>query len=148
MSDSLGSLGMYPTSFLHPWKFLGKSTGVGCHFLVHETFPTQGLNPGLPHGRKKLYYLSHQGCQASQIAQLVNNLPTIQETLTPLIIGSGSSPGEVILYQLQYSQAFVVPDSKESTYNMRELHLDSELRQFPGGGHGNPLQYTHSSILT
>ena len=42
----------------------------------------------------------------------------------------------------------MVPDSKESTYNMRELHLDSELRQFPGGGHGNPLQYTHSSILT
>ena len=26
-----------------------------------EIFPTQGLNPGLPHCRQTLYYLSHQG---------------------------------------------------------------------------------------
>ena len=25
----------------------GKSTGVGCHFLLHGIFPTQGLNPCL-----------------------------------------------------------------------------------------------------
>jgi len=31
-----------------PWDFPGKSTGVGCHFLLQEIFPTQGLNPGLP----------------------------------------------------------------------------------------------------
>ena len=29
--------------------FPGKSTGVGCHFLLQEIFQTQGLNPGLPH---------------------------------------------------------------------------------------------------
>ena len=27
----------------------GKSTGVGCHFLLQGIFPTQGLNPGLLH---------------------------------------------------------------------------------------------------
>ena len=36
---------------LPPWDFPGKSTGVGCHFLLQGIFPTQGLNPGLPHCR-------------------------------------------------------------------------------------------------
>ena len=38
----------------------GKNTGVSCHALLHEIFPTQGLNPGLPHCRQILYHLSHQ----------------------------------------------------------------------------------------
>ena len=32
---------------LCPWDFPGKSTGVGCHALLQETFPTQGLNLSL-----------------------------------------------------------------------------------------------------
>ena len=40
---------------------LGKNTGVGCHALLQGIFPTQGLNPGLPHRRWILYRLSHQG---------------------------------------------------------------------------------------
>ena len=39
----------------------GKNTGVGCHALLQGIFPTQGLNPGLPHCRRILYRLSHQG---------------------------------------------------------------------------------------
>ena len=39
----------------------GKNTGAGCHALLQGIFPTQGLNPGLPHCRWILYYLSHQG---------------------------------------------------------------------------------------
>ena len=39
----------------------GKNTGVGCHALLQGIFPTQGLNPGLPHYRWILYHLSHQG---------------------------------------------------------------------------------------
>ena len=34
---------------------------MGCHFLLQEIFPTQGLNPGLPHCRQMLYWLNHQG---------------------------------------------------------------------------------------
>ena len=49
------------TRLLRPWDFLGKSTGVGCHFLLQRIFPTQGSNPGLPHCRQMLYRLSHQG---------------------------------------------------------------------------------------
>ena len=43
------------------WDSPGKSTGVGCHFLLQRIFPTQGLNPGLPHCRQIPYHLSHQG---------------------------------------------------------------------------------------
>ena len=49
------------TRLLRPWDFLGKSTGVGCHFLLQGIFPTQGLNSGLPHCKQMLYRLSHQG---------------------------------------------------------------------------------------
>ena len=51
------------TRLLRPWDFLGKSTGVGCHFLLQGIFPTQGSNPGLLHCRQTLYHLSHQGSQ-------------------------------------------------------------------------------------
>ena len=45
------------------WDFPGKSTGVGCHFLLQRIFPTWGSNPGLLHYRQMLYLLSHQGSQ-------------------------------------------------------------------------------------
>ena len=53
--------GLYPIRLLRPWDFPGKSTGAGCHFLLQEIFPTQGVTPGLPHCRQMLYRLSHQG---------------------------------------------------------------------------------------
>ena len=45
---------------LCPWDSPGKNTGVGCHALLQGIFPTQGLNPGLPHCRQILYCLSHE----------------------------------------------------------------------------------------
>ena len=44
-----------------PWNFPGQNTGMGTHSLLQGIFPTQGSNPGLPHCRKTLYRLSHQG---------------------------------------------------------------------------------------
>ena len=53
------------TRLLCPWNFSGKNTGVGCHFLLQEIFPIQGLNlsPALaggffttePHGKPGVY---------------------------------------------------------------------------------------------
>ena len=60
VSNSLWPHGLGPTRLLHPWNFLGKSTRVGCHFLLQGIFLTQGSNPGLPHCRQTLYCLSHQ----------------------------------------------------------------------------------------
>ena len=35
MSDSVRPHGLQPTRLLRPWDFPGKSTGVGCHCLLH-----------------------------------------------------------------------------------------------------------------
>ena len=45
----------------YPCNSLGKNTGVDCHSLLQELFPTQGSNLGLPHCRQILHCLSHQG---------------------------------------------------------------------------------------
>ena len=41
MSNSLQTHWLYPTRLLLSWNFPGKSTGVGCHFLLQRMFPTQ-----------------------------------------------------------------------------------------------------------
>ena len=61
VSGSLQPHGLRPTRLLCPWNSPGKNTGVGCHFLLQGTFPTQRSNPGLLHYRWILYCLSHQG---------------------------------------------------------------------------------------
>ena len=56
VSDSLRSHGLESTRLLWPWDFPGKSTGVGCHFLLQGIFLTQGSNPGLLHCRLCFWY--------------------------------------------------------------------------------------------
>ena len=55
VSNSLQPHGVQPARLLPPWHFLGKNTGVGCHFLLQGIFLTQGLNLGLLHYRWILY---------------------------------------------------------------------------------------------
>ena len=52
---------MQPARFLCPWDFPGKNTGVDCHFLLQEIFPSQGSNPGLLHWQADSLSLSHLG---------------------------------------------------------------------------------------
>ena len=37
-----------PPGSFHPWDFLGKSTGVGCHFHLQGNLPDSGIEPGSP----------------------------------------------------------------------------------------------------
>ena len=53
---------------------------MSCHALLQGIFPTQGLNPGLPHCRQILYQLSHQGS------------PRILEWVTYLFSRGSSQP--------------------------------------------------------
>ena len=55
VSDSLQPCGLYS-----PWNSPGQNTGAGSLSLLQGIFPTQGSNPGLPHGRWILYQLSQQ----------------------------------------------------------------------------------------
>ena len=49
-----------PSLLRIPWISQGWSPA-GSHSLFQGIFPTQGSNPGLPHCRWILYWLSHQG---------------------------------------------------------------------------------------
>ena len=57
--------GLQPARLLCPWDFPGKSTGVGCHFLLQGIFLTQGLNPHLLHWQVDSLPLSHQRSPSS-----------------------------------------------------------------------------------
>ena len=48
VSTSLRPHGLQPPRLLCPWDFPGKSTGVGCHFLLQGTLPNPGIKPGSP----------------------------------------------------------------------------------------------------
>ena len=49
-----------PDSSVHG-DSLAKNTEVACLSLLQGIFPTQGLNPDLPHCRRILYQLTHKG---------------------------------------------------------------------------------------
>ena len=83
------------TRLLCAWDFLGKSTGVGCHFLLQGIFLTQGSNPGLPHCGQTLYHPSHQG---SPFKSTLGKIYFGKESFCSArdlgsIPGSGRSPG-------------------------------------------------------
>ena len=64
MSDSLGPHGLQPTRLLCPWDFSGKSTGVGCHFLLQDAF-------------KWKVFLVHWGkAKVYECSQMTNFYPT------------------------------------------------------------------------
>ena len=73
VSDFLQPHGLHST-----WNSPGQNTSVGSPSLLQGIFPTQRLNPGLPHCRQILYQLSHEGS------------PRIQEWVA-YIFSSGSS---------------------------------------------------------
>ena len=50
-----------PHGLYSPWNSPGQNTGVGSPSLLQGIFPTQRSNPGLPHCRRILYQLGHQG---------------------------------------------------------------------------------------
>ena len=66
-----------PWTLYSPWNSPGQNTGVGSLSFLQGIFPTQGLNPGLPHYRHILYQLSHQG---SPYISIVKTKPLSQVT--------------------------------------------------------------------
>ena len=65
-SCSVTSNSLWPHGLYSPWNSPSKTTGVVSCSLPWGIFPTQGLNPSLPHCRWILYQLSHQGSLESQ----------------------------------------------------------------------------------
>ena len=57
--DSLWLHALQLNRLLCPWDSPGKNTGVGCHSLFQEIFPTQGLHPHLLYWQVDSLPLSH-----------------------------------------------------------------------------------------
>ena len=77
----------------------------------------------------------------SRVAQLVKNLPAMQET--PVQFMGREVPLEK--GQATHSVFLGFPggsDGRESACNVGDLDSISGFGRFPGGGHGNPLQYS------
>ena len=68
-SESRSVVSSSVTPWNCPWNSPGQNIGVGSLSLLQWIFPTQGLNPGLPHCRQILYQLSHQ--ESSRIPEWV-----------------------------------------------------------------------------
>ena len=51
---------LWPHGLYSPWNSPGQNAGMCSCSLLQGIFPTQGLNPGLPHCGWILYQLSHQ----------------------------------------------------------------------------------------
>ena len=62
-----------PHGLYSPWDSPGQSTGVGSLCLLQGIFPTQRLNPGLPHCRRILYQLSYQGRKMEYYSAIQKN---------------------------------------------------------------------------
>ena len=89
-------------SLLGPGDFLDKNTGVGCHFLLQQIFPTQGLNPCLLHWQVDSIPLSHQESPAVEYSAIKKNetMPFAATwTDTEMLIRSEVSQTEKDKYQ-------------------------------------------------
>ena len=60
-----------PGLLLCPWDSPDKNTGVSCHVVLQQIFPTQGLNPGLLHCRWILYLLSQRSISIKRLQTLL-----------------------------------------------------------------------------
>ena len=67
-----------PASFLCPWDFPGKNTGVGCYFLLQGIFLTQGSN-------LHLSCLLHWQADSLPLPGKAPCAPTSAETLSLLV---------------------------------------------------------------
>ena len=150
---------MEPARLLCPRGSPGKHTGVGCHFLPQGIFPTQGSNPGLLHCRQMLYplypsprpgvrrlallpageqtqyFVYQHSSSSSRLKTPSSPEPLIQETL-PCRAFCGTSPHRGLPGWLS---------GKEPAAQARDAGQAGSvpgLGRSPGGGNGNPLQYS------
>ena len=89
MSDSLQHYGLYPTRLLCPWDSADKNTGVGCHALFQEIFPTQGLSLCLScllHGQEGSSPLTRSlSCVSVLLSSVSVLMGHFEETEKPLL---------------------------------------------------------------
>ena len=115
MSHSLQPHGLQPTGSSIHGDSPGKSTGVGCHALLQGILPTQGSNPGLPHFRQILYWLSSPGRPYWTSQSYLRPFHKVSLLLEMLVLHSHYPPNV---------------KSQLKCYSLKEISLTSSLSQF------------------
>ena len=134
MSDSLQPHGLYSS-----WNSPGQNTGVGSFSLLQRIFPTQGSNPGLPHCKRILYQLSHQGS------------PRILEWVAYAFSRGSSQPsnwtgvsciagGFFTSWATREARGSVVKKLLAGAGVQENTGLIPGSGRSPGGGYGSPLR--------
>ena len=72
LSHSVESDFRDPMNYSLPGSSVHGILQTGSHFLLQGIFPTQGLNPGLPHCSQILYHLSQQGSPKVGVTQCIS----------------------------------------------------------------------------
>ena len=113
------TLSLQPTRHLRPQNFLGKNTGVGCHFLLQRIFSTQESNLRflcLLHCRRTLYhraireppakmYLAHNGNSAMVDKPYFISTHLYNPQDNPIVLSSSSFYRSMkIIFQCSYPQ--------------------------------------------
>ena len=115
LSHSLQPHGLQPTGSSIHGNSPGKSTGVGCHALLQGIFPTQGSNPGLPHFKQILYWLSSPGRPYWTSRSYLRPFHKVSLLLEMLVLHSHYPPNF---------------KSQLKCYFLKEISLTSSLSQF------------------
>ena len=102
MSNSLWPHGLYSS-----WSSPGQNTGVSSLSLLQGIFPTQGLNPCLPHCRQILYQLSHKGSPFIAL-QHIKKQRHYFANKGPSSQGYGFSSSHVWMWALDYKESWVL----------------------------------------
>ena len=131
-----------PARLLCPWDFPSKNMGVGCHFLLQEIFPTQGMNPSFLHWQANSLPLSHQGSPCVCVCVCVYIYTYILIHTYIHIWRRQWHPTTVLLPGISHGWRSLVGCSpwgcKESD-TTEWLHFDFSLSCI-GEGNSNPLQ--------
>ena len=79
-SRSFVSNSLHPCGQYSSWNTPVQNTGMCSLSLLQGIFPTQGLNPGLPHCKRILYQLSYQ--ESPQFNSAAQSCPTLWDPMT------------------------------------------------------------------
>ena len=101
------------------WISPGQNTGVGSLSLLQGIFPTQGLNPSLPHCRQTLYHLSHQGS------------PISVTTMENIVEFPQKIKNRTILWSSNCTSGYL-PKENENTDSKRYMHTPCSMQHYLG----------------
>ena len=116
---------------LCPRNSPGKNIGVNCNFLLQETFPTQGINPGSLHYRQILYLLSHQGSPKKMKVLVAQSCPALCDPMDYSLPGSsvhGDAPGKNTGVGCLFLLQRIFPGSNSDLSHCRQIlcHLSHQ----------------------